>query len=683
MRKRFESKLQLRKSSAPKKTKPVKTAPVRPTRNYDWSWFRLTGVSVLLGLLWVALWCRAYYVQVLEGPKLAGMASKQHQSSEFVNGERGQILDSKGRLLAKSVEVQSVYVRPSELEDPTKATQVLSEILSVPAKDLLAKLGSRSNHIWMARQIGDQVAAKVKEAKLKGVYLTTEHARLYPNKHLAGQLIGFSGLDDHGLEGLEAAFNEHLSGKSAQYIVQRDAGGNKLFLDNEGREVDVRGKDLRLTIDTNIQFVAEEAMARTVSTYNARWGSCLVVEVETGNILAWAENPPFNPNNYKKYAPTRWRNHSAIDSFEPGSCMKPLVVSAAMQEQICNPESTYFCENGKFTVAKKIVRDIHPHDLLSVRKIVRYSSNIGSAKIGLQLGKSRMYSYLNRLGFGERTGLPLVGESRGVMRAPGSWEEIETATISFGQAISVTVLQMAKAYLCLANFGVSKPLRLVLDPPMDNQPEMRVFSPQVVKDVLSMLSETVELDGTGKRAKIEGLRVAGKTSTAQKASASGGYGDKVVALFIGFFPMDKPEYLITVVVDEPEPEHYGGVVAAPAFREVALKTLSYLGRLPELPLQAAEVKNNREFKEASAQRAEAEKRDTRVRVVEQGKVPDVIGLSVRRAVEVLAGQGVVPVVKGEGLFVTKQAPLPGKIWSEQEKDPGKCILWLSSDAKQS
>lgn len=680
MRKRLESKLQLRQSGAPKRTKQVKTKPSRPSRNYDWSWFRLTGVSIVLGLLWASLWCRAYYVQVMQGPKLASMASKQHQSSELVSGERGQIFDSKGRLLAKSVEIQSVYVRPSELEDPTKTLQALSEVLGTSVKDLANKLGTRSGHVWMARQIGDQAAAKVKDAKIKGAYLTTEYMRLYPNKHLAGQLIGFSGLDDQGLEGLEASFNDHLSGKSALYIVQRDAAGNKLYLDVEGREVDVRGKDVKLTLDTNIQFVAEEALSKTVTTYNARWGACLVVEVESGNILAWAENPPFNPNNYKKYSPNRWRNHSAIDTFEPGSCLKPLVVASGMQESICNAETIYHCENGKFNVAKKVVRDVHPHDLLSVRKIVRYSSNIGAAKIALQLGKTRLYSYLNRLGYGDRTGLPLVGESRGVLRPPGSWEEIETATIGFGQAISVTALQMAKAYLCLANFGVSKPLRLVLDPPMDNQPEMRIFSPNVVKEVLSMLSEVVELDGTGKRAKIEGLRVAGKTSTAQKASPNGGYGDKVVASFIGFFPMEKPEYLIVVVVDEPEPEHYGGVVAAPAFREVALKTLSYLGRLPEIPLQAAEEKFNRE---AAAQRAETDKRDTRVRLVEKGKVPDVVGLSVRRAVEVLAGQGVVPTVKGEGMFVTKQAPLPGKPWAEQEKDPGKCILWLSSNAKQS
>jgi len=540
MRTKGESKLQLRKGSTPKRTKAVKTKTSSPQRNYDWSWFRLAGVSIVLGLLWLALWGRAYHVQVMRGPKLAGMASKQHQSSEFVNGERGQIFDSKGRLLAKSVEIQSVYIRPHELEDQVKALQVLSEALGSPVKDLKEKLGTRSGHVWMARQIGDQAAAKVKDAKIKGVYLTTEYMRLYPNKHLAGQLIGFSGLDDHGLEGLEAAFNEHLAGKSAQYIVQRDASGSKLFLDSEGREVDVRGKDIRLTLDTNIQFVAEEALSKTVSTYNARWGACLVVEVDTGNILAWAENPPFNPNNYKKYSPSRWRNHIAIDTFEPGSSMKPFVVAAGMQEAVCTADSMYYCENGKFTVAKKVVRDVHPYDQLSVRKIVRYSSNIGAAKIALQLGRTRLYSYLNRLGFGDRTGLPLTGESRGVLRPPGSWEEIETATIGFGQAVSVTVLQMAKAYLCLANFGVSKPLRLVLDPINENQAELRIYSPQVVKEVLTMLSEVVELDGTGKRAKIDGLRVAGKTSTAQKASPTGGYGDKVVASFIGFFPMESP-----------------------------------------------------------------------------------------------------------------------------------------------
>ncbi len=675
--------------------KPTVAKSVRSSGRLDWSRVRIAGVAIFLGLLWVGLWVRACFVQVVEGPRLAAMAARQHRTSESFIGERGEILDSKGRLLAKSVEIQSVFARPGELEDKGRTIAALSSLLGLNRRELEVKLKSRSNQVWIARQIGDQDAAKVKDAGLKGVYLTTEYGRLYPNKTLAGQLLGFAGFDDQGLEGLESAFDKHLAGRTAKQVVQRDAAGRRLHLDAGGHEVDIKGKDLKLTIDAHIQYVAEEALLRVVKEFNAAWAGCVLVEVETGNILAWSESPPFNPNLFGQYPPQRRRNRMAIDTFEPGSSIKPLVVAAALQEGICEADTLYFCENGKFHFENKIIRDVHPQNWLPVHKIVRYSSNVGSAKIALALGERRLHGYLHRLGFGSRTGLPLPGESKGVLRAPRTWQKIETATTGFGQGFSVTLLQLAKAYLCIANYGVSKPLRLVEYPLDDPLPEVKVFDQRVARKVIGMLRDVVEEDGTGKKAQIEGLSVAGKTSTAQKASPHGGYGNKVVASFIGFLPAENPKYLLGVVVDEPEPVHYGGLVAAPVFREVAIKTLAYLGQLPEIkpaPVVAAApagkpapgAKGTTGGKPAPAPApapAETKTVSVRPRTFGKDKVPDVVGLSVRRAVEVFAGQGVVPVFIGEGTVVQRQNPAPGQPWPDTQKD--KCTLWLVPDVERS
>ena len=312
---------------------------------------------------------------------------------------------------------------------------------------------------------------------------------------------------------------------------------------------------------------------------------------------------------------------------------------------------------------------------------------MGAAKIALDVGASKLHEYLSRLGFGNKVGLPLPGESKGILRPPGLWEQLDLASAGFGQGFSVTALQLAKAYLCLANFGVSKPLRISLDPVIETQPTTRIYSQEVAASVLHMLRDVVEEDGTGKRARIQGVDVGGKTSTAQKASSKGGYGKKVVASFTGLFPIDKPEYLILVVVDEPEPQHYGGVVAAPVFKEVAEKTLAYEGNLPEPAKQVlmAETQRREEIQNFArvANKCAPSNFSLRRPVspecrVASDKIPDVVGLSVRSAMEAFAGQGVVPHFKGTGTIVSRQQPRAGGNWSEETRT--KCTLWLSDGA---
>ncbi len=641
---------------------------------HDWGRVRIAGVAAAFGLCWLALWGRAFQVQILKGDALARMAGPQHTAAEFVRGERGRILDRRGRVLAKSVEVKSLYANPGEIEDPLGTAHDLGKILQKPVKDVAEKLGSEEPFVWVERRIGDREAALIRDLARPGLHLVTEYRRLYPNGHLAGQLLGFVGLDGEGLEGLERSFEERLAGRSVRLAVSRDASGKRLYLDAKAREAALAGTDVTLTLDADIQCVAERALERAVTGYHGVSGMCLAVEVKTGEILAWALYPFFNPNIYEKYGPKTWRNRIALDALEPGSTLKPFLAAAALQQGVVKEDTEYFCENGKWHIKGASFSDSHPHGRLPVHKIIRYSSNIGAAKIGLDLGAEAYHAYLRKLGFGERPGLPLPGEAKGILRPARSWKQVDLAAASFGQGVSVTALQLAKAYLCLANNGNVRPLRLVRGDALNGAGEEKVFDSQVAARVLSMLRDAVEEDGTGTGARIQGLSVGGKTGTAQKATLSGGYGDKFLASFAGFIPALRPEYFILVMVDEPHPGHLGGVVAAPAVREVAVNSLAYLGKLPESAPQGEmnHEKNTQGFGPYAVAAVHAA--GARQEASPTGAVPDVVGFSLRRAVEVFAGNGSVPVVKGNGPAVSGQSPEPGKPWPEKGD---VCVLWLS------
>jgi len=573
--------------------------------------------------------------------------------------------------LATSVESKSVYASPIKVDNAAQTAQTLAQILDVPKKNIERDLSSKKGFVWIKRQIGDREAQAIEAEKLPGVFLTSEFRRMYPNHHSAGQVLGFVGVDGTGLEGLEKHFEERMAGRQAKYVVQRDASGRRMYLDDQGREMDIRGTDVKLTLDTVVQDAAEQALAEAVTKYNGRSGMAIVVKVDTGEILALAHFPFLNPNVAGESKVSARRNRAALDMFEPGSTMKPFVFAAALEQKVIDAGKIFDCENGKWTLRGKVIRDTHPYHWLSANRILRYSSNIGTAKIGLALGAQHYYNALRKVGFGEPTGLAIPSESGGKLRQPKEWSEIDLAAISFGQGIGVTGLQMAKAYLVLANKGVAKPLRLVTDPPPQSTPPAeRVFSVQTAETVLSMLREAVEEDGTGKLARIPGVVVAGKTGTAQKAAATGkGYGVDNVASFVGLFPGDKPEFLIMAVVDEPSPVSLGGIVCAPAVRDIAIKTLSYFNRLPE-GKTAPLVEQSESSMLDKATRAPS--------AVAGALVPDLTGLPVRRALEVLGKRGIVPTLKGSGMLVAHQKPAAGEAWPEAQttgKDGG-FVLWL-------
>ncbi|SKA72366.1 cell division protein FtsI (penicillin-binding protein 3) [Paucidesulfovibrio gracilis DSM 16080] len=647
---------------------------------------RLILAGILFALVWAGLWVRAGWIQLYRGPKLEQLAAKQTLSTEFERGRRGRILARDGDLLATSVEAKSAYLRPVEVSDRGTTAKALHDILGVSEQGLKAHLASRKNFIWIKRQITDREAVALTKADLDGVYLTSEYVRLYPQGRLAGQLLGFVNIDGKGMEGLERAFEPRLAGGKAEQVKLRDASGRRLYLDAQGREVDIDGQDLRLTIDTHIQDVTEQALADAVTRFKAKSGTTVVVRVPTGEILAMASYPFFNPNAYRRSTADIRRNRAAMDAVEPGSTMKPLLFAAALEEGVITPDKLIDCEEGRYKVGPNWIRDHHNYKWMSVNKVLRYSSNIGAAKIGEALGAQHYFDYLRHYGFGERSRLALPAESPGILRPVREWNEFDLAAASFGQGISVTALQMAQAFLPIACQGVRQPLRLVLLPKQDADfgPQDRMFSPSTAKQVLSMMTEVVQEDGTGRFARIPGVTMAGKTGTAQKATTTGGYGDKYLSSFVGLVPGDDPELLVVTMVDEPETTNAGGKVAAPVVKEVAMRTLAYYGRLPDPSSPAFEVVPDGE---AVAEAAMAQQntgppeapKPVSGSSFEGGTTPDVTGMPLRRAMEILARGGVVPVLKGNGMTVTGQRPDPGQPWPETGNQGGQdvFILWLS------
>ena len=638
-------------------------------------------VGSFFALLWLALWSRAFYLQVVMGPDLAEMASRQHKTTTTITGIRGNITDRNGNILAQTVDAPSISANPSQIKNPDTTAQTLATILGKPVGPIKSILTSNKKFAWIARKLDPNVAQQIKDAKLDGIFIVQDYVRSYPYKTLAGQLLGFTGSEDNGLEGLEKAHDETLRGLTIRQEVQRDATGRRLSIDSVESEVNLRGKDLRLTIDTNVQYFAEESLQSNVENFEAKWGGCIVVDVPSGDILAWAQYPFFDPNAFRSSTPAKWRDRLATDALEQGSTIKSFLIAAALEEQVVAPDTLINCEKGKWKVGKAIIHDTHPYSILPVEKILHVSSNIGVAKIGIKLGANKYYSYLTRLGFGSRTGLPLVGESSGILRPSNRWQEIDLAATSFGQSFSATMLQMAQAYHTLANGGMKKILRIVADAPPEQ--EERIFSKATMAQLYSMLREVVEEPGgTGKQARIPGLVVGGKTGTAQKMDASKRYGAGRVGSFVGMLPIENPRYLILVLLDEPKKAQYGGIVATPVFRHVALNTMAYHGLLPDSEdptvLEILQKKKPGTVATVAGSPATTAPRPA-VRpngASVAGIVPTLVGLGTRTAIEELAEHGVMPSFVGSGTYVVRQVPEGGVRWDEERH----CTLWLEEQS---
>lgn len=666
-------------------------------------WIR-TRMGVLCGVMGLALGgivSSAWRVQVEDGPEWREMAEKQRQRRLHIEPKRGTIYDRNGTPLAVSVEVPSVTADVVEMlrgaETPQAQEAILRDAalrlgkaLTVDPNEVYAKLAERHRFVWLARRVTGDAAEAVRDLgnpkkqtqPIRGLSIEGEGHRSYPGRELAGAVLGFVAPDGQGKDGLELALDEDLRGRVEEVHGLRDRSGRLLFEGaNDARAL--QGYDVTLSIDEGIQHVAERELDAAMHTYETKGGSLVVVDPSTGEILALASVPGYNPNDYTDSDPDARRDRAVTDRFEPGSVMKTFLVAGALAAGTLKPTDVIDCEHGAYRFDGITVHDDEVNDKLTPTQILARSSNIGALKIGLQLGEPALYATYRRFGFGEETGLPLPGEASGVLRPKGRpWYELETAEASFGQGVSVTIIQLAMAMSAIANGGkLLEPI--LVERVTDGAGEVvresavrvrrQVVPPGVARTLAEMLTAVTDKGGTAFQAAIPGFRVAGKTATAQKVDpATGKYSnEKYTAAFVGFVPVEKPRIVVAVMFDEPTLAHHGGELASPVFRRVAESTLRYLGVTPAAgSANIAEVK--RDGDPADVTLAAMKPPVAPVPAPAQGgavvapaqvppgsvRVPDATGLAAHDVVASLTKAGLVPRLEGWGRAV-RQEPAPG------------------------
>ena len=628
-----------------------------------WIRFRIFLVAFFFFCGLGTILARAYQLQVLEKDKLASIARAGYRGTIKLPPKRSTIYDREGHELAVSVEVASIYAHPEHVKKKTYAAGRLSRILNLRHGKVVDLLNSKRPFVWIKRKIAPEKAKQVKALGLEGIGSTTETRRYYPGKEIAAHLIGFVGQDNQGLEGLEKKYDGILKGPQHTLIQMRDALGRPFFISKPVLQ-DHAMYNLILTIDKDIQYRAQQSLKQAVEKAKAKSGHCIILNPETGEILAMAVVPSYNPNIFSKYRPYQWRNRTITDCYEPGSTIKAFLLAAALDKSIVSPQTMLNCEGGKFQVADHIIHDTKPHDSLSVSSIITLSSNIGAVKIGYKLGYQRFCRYLRKFGFGNRTGIDLIGERRGFLRSVKKAKKVDRATIYFGQGMSASSIQMAVAMGAIANGGkLMRPfvIRKMTDQSgrvvKETYPHMvrRVISPGTAKKVRLILEGVVSEKGTGSRAAISGYRVAGKTGTSQKVDPkTKRYSRKhYVAVFVGFVPVNKPRLVILVMVDEPKGNSYGGVVAGPVFSEVGAWALNHLRINPQL-----KIAKGGEIPEKYNVSSRSRRSETEMKREDSGLMPDFSGKSMREVLKGGRDLGLRVVLQGTGLAF-QQTPAPG------------------------
>lgn len=672
-------------------------------------------MAVLCGLMGVGLGfvvSGADRIQNRDGAQWLSMAERQRQRRLHIEPKRGTIYDRNGIPLAESVEVPSISVDSVEMLRGIEEAYVgmridqyserIAAALNLPVEDVKEKISRRRRFAWLKRRVSEEevravqaLADRSQRYPVKGLAVEGEGRRFYPNKELAGQLLGFVAPDGEGKEGLELSLNEELKGKPAEVHGLRDRSGRLIFSEGLDTEQALAGHNIHLTIDRAIQHTAERELAAAIRTYEAKGGSIVVMDPVSGEILAMASGPGFDPNDYGAAEPDSRRNRALVDRYEPGSTMKMFTLATAFQQRSISATEPIYCEGGHMPIDNVVIHDTHVHKWLTPTQILQFSSNIGSAKIGLGLGQQRLYEGFRRFGFGESPGLPVPGQSIGVLRPRHQpWVQVETASASFGQGISVTTIQLASAVSAIANRGklvepvlikrVSDSTGVLLDEPKSRVRRAAV-APAVAKLVGEMLVSVTEGEGTGVEASIPGFKVAGKTATAQKIDPeTGSYNEThYVASFIGFVPADKPRLAIAVAIDEPMAGTYaGGSVAAPVFRRVAEMSLTYLGVTPDAKQDKSKSASAAVVRAAAAARG-GDPADETYKIVNEGResdvalsaeptkksrapkqgeleVPDLSGYPVRAAILKSVSMGLFPQIEGSGR-VMRQEPSAGSV----------------------
>jgi cell division protein FtsI/penicillin-binding protein 2 len=540
-------------------------------------------VSTIITFSFIAVIFRLADIMLLNHQWFLDKARGQQIKKEIVPVKRGIILDRKGRELAINLDTESIYCDPAVIASPDRVAVALSQTINKNPDVILTRLSTNTRFNWIERKVGIEETQRVRDMKLKGIGFVPEIRRFYPKGSLASHIIGFVGIDNSGLEGIEKVYDRYLSAVSERISVVRDAKGNAL---SDGLSKEIRGNNVVLTIDEGLQYIVEKNLDEAVGHWQAASATAIMMDPYTGEVLAMASRPTFDLNNASEVTASKRRNRAIADCYEPGSTFKIVVGTAALEEGIVNSNSRFDCSAGYVEIGGRKIKDAHRLGVLSFKEVIQKSSNVGTIKIGLNLGRERIYNYIKKFGFGEKTGFDLGGEASGWIRPPERWSGMSIGAVSIGQEVAVTPLQVLRAYAVVANGGlmvrphvVSKIMspdgRVVYKAVTESQ---RILSDKSVATFKNILKTVTEDGGTATGAAVDGNEVAGKTGTAQLMDPkTKKYSkDKYVSSFVGFVPADEPRIAMIVVIHEPKGSIYGGVVAGPVFKQIANESLSYL-----------------------------------------------------------------------------------------------------------
>jgi cell division protein FtsI (penicillin-binding protein 3) len=635
-------------------------------------------------VLWGALLLRAAYLQFLPNEKLQTLQNRQFQTVVTLQARRGAIIDRNGRDLAMSSTAYSLYADPKLLEKRKQLAKNIAKELGVSTESVFSKIKDQNKRfVWIQRMMDEEKANRIKAWNIRGLSFVEEWKRVYPNENLLAHTLGFLGSEGQGLEGLEKAFESDLKGNSKKVSVRRDARGRPLIADGLLFTENPDGNEIKLTVDSDIQYNLENELASAVTNFEADSAVGVILDAETSAVVAMASVPTFDVNKAMKTAPELRRDKAITDAFEPGSTMKAIVIASALRQGILAPNTKFFCENGSYKVGDKVIHEAESHESfgnITVSEILAVSSNIGTTKIAFKMGEEALRQGLLDFGFGNKLGSDLTGEARGTVQAL-PWRPHLLSNISFGHGIAVTPLQLANAYAAIANGGVLNTPYVVQSirdsetgvvKNADPKPIRRVLTAEQASQMKMMLSGVTAEGGTGKNARVDGFIVAGKTGTAQKVNPNGrGYiKGGYISSFAGFIPANNPKFVIYIAVDHPRKAFYGAQVAAPIFSRVASYAVRKEGLAPmlltEKNLLPEKRKSIKFVGEKSRGIASVVEGDIVTTSLEMGIVPDVTNMTLREVLRRFTGKEISVKFRGQGLVSGVEPPVGAPLPDSKE-----------------
>ena len=573
----------------PKRGHRFTESPVLQLALQGW---RSRTVGLLLMAAFAVLVGRSFYLQVINNDFLQEKGESRYRRDIEVSASRGKITDRNGDMLAVSTPMKTVWAIPGDARTMSaEQKRQLAALLDMTTRELDGKIAPDKTFVFVKRQVPPETADRIAALKLPGVHQEKEYRRYYPTGDMTAHIVGFTGVDDKGLEGVELAFQPSLIGRSGSRSVIRDRRGN-IIEDVGALKPPQDGKDVRLALDSKIQYLAYSQLKAAVESNKAKAGGAIVIDVRTGEILALVNLPTYNPNNRETLSGAQLRNRALTDTFEPGSTLKPFTAALALEKGKFRPDTVINCAPGRITIGNATISDAHPHGALTVAQVIQKSSNVGVTKMALTLPPQEMWQMFDAVGFGQLPQLGFPGEVTGRLRPWKNWRPIEQATMSYGHGISVSLIQLARAYSVFARDGDLIPLSLLKtdEPVLHGVP---VFAQETAREMRAMLEMAAGPEGTAPKARVPGYRVGGKTGTAHKL-VGGAYANKYVSAFVGFAPVSDPRLIVAVMIDEPSAgKHYGGEVAAPVFSQIMGASLRTLGITPDALLQVADADNRK------------------------------------------------------------------------------------------